>query len=337
MSGTKIRIFLLYMTLGGVMLFLQTQPVTGSSIELPESAFVEGFVGHPQTYTLSCESRSAVDWAAFWGVWIDEIEFLNSLTRSDNPEVGFVGDPNGYWGNVPPNDYGVHARPVAALLRGYGLNAVAKYGFPWDGVRSEIAAGRPVIVWVIGQMWGGTAVEYTASNGDTVKAAAFEHTMVVVGYDAAWVHVVDASTGWVYHYDIETFRQSWEVLGRMAVIWEDPAPPEPTQTPTSPPTETPVPTAPSTPTATPKAVSYINQKGTHRLYLPVVGKSVQAAPAVLDELQDENVMPAGVCLYRSKGVLQAKPFHTMRGWCISADLIRPEYVMGIVGPIPDFP
>src|SRR5258708_28332422 len=43
------------------------------NIVLPESAQVDGFIGHPQILALSCESRSAVDWASFFGVHIGEI------------------------------------------------------------------------------------------------------------------------------------------------------------------------------------------------------------------------------------------------------------------------
>jgi len=83
--------------------------------DLPERASVSGLAGYPQRFSLSCESRSAVDWAGFWGVSIREKRFLNELPRSDNPDAGFVGDPDGEWGNLPPRSYGVHAEPVAAL------------------------------------------------------------------------------------------------------------------------------------------------------------------------------------------------------------------------------
>ena len=52
---------------------------------LPDSAFVNGVTGQSQSRPLSCESRSAVDLAAFWGVNISESEFLTGLPRSDNP------------------------------------------------------------------------------------------------------------------------------------------------------------------------------------------------------------------------------------------------------------
>jgi len=130
--------------------------------EIPDQAYVSGVAGHAQQYSLSCESRSAADWAAYWGIKIDETEFLNRLPRSDNPDEGFVGYPNDPWGYIPPASYGVHADPVAATLRAYGLDAHAGTGLSWDEVRGEVAAGRPVIVWVIGQIWAGTAREYEA-------------------------------------------------------------------------------------------------------------------------------------------------------------------------------
>lgn len=200
---------------------------------LPEQAYITGLIGYPQRFTLSCESRSAVDWAGYWGVGIREKKFLNSLPRTDNPDTGFVGNPNAEWGNVPPSSYGVHAEPVAALLRIFGLQAEARRGLSWDDLRTEIAAGRPVIVWVIGQMWSGSPVSYTPSDGHTTAVARFEHTMILVGYDSARVHVVDAFSGHTLTYPVKKFLASWKVLGRMAVVGGGPAAPVSTPAPES--------------------------------------------------------------------------------------------------------
>jgi uncharacterized protein YvpB len=327
-----IRFLLIFGTLIGFASAFGVQPGASSQNQLPESAYINGLAGRPQTYALSCEARSAADWAAFWGVTISETEFLHRLPRSDNPNAGFVGDPNGYWGNTPPYAYGVHARPVAALLREYGLPAAARQGMSWDELRLEIAGGRPVIVWVIGQMWGGVAIDYTASDGDTLKVAAFEHTMILVGYDSALVHVVDASTGWVYNYGVETFLRSWEVLGRMAVEWEEPAPPPPPLPPPPADTPPPPPTTTPAPTATLVAISYLNLENPRQIYLPVVGKHSEATHS-----PEPEVVPAGVCLFTRQGVLYTRPFSFLRGWCISALMIRPEYLMGIAGSIPELP
>ncbi len=183
----------------------------------PPSASLENIVGYPQTYSLSCESRSAVDWARFFGVEIDETDFLLRLPLSDDPEVGFVGYYNDFTGQVPPYSYGVHADPVAGLLRDYGLPAVGVKGLSLDDVRSEIAAGRPVIVWVIFGVSSGYGLDYTADDGQTIRVAPYEHTVIVIGYDENSIRVLDGA--WIYQRSIDSFMSSWDVLGNMAVIY----------------------------------------------------------------------------------------------------------------------
>ena len=221
-----------------ILLFSDTAVASSAVPQAITVAQITGrtVIGHAQTYNLSCEARSASDLANYWGITIDEKEFQARLPRSDNPEVGFVGDPNGIWGKIPPQPYGVHAAPVAALLREYGLPAKAYRGMDWGDVQREIAAGRPVIVWIIGQMWGGKRVRYTASDGRVVKVANYEHTMIVVGYDQKTIEAVDAFNGRKGRYKIANFLRSWGVLGNMGVVisWEsaksptsaDPAPPQ---------------------------------------------------------------------------------------------------------------
>ena len=188
--------------------------------DIPSQAYISGVIGHAQQYTLSCEARSAADWAAFWGVNINETEFLERLPRSDNPNEGFVGYPNDAWGNIPPASYGVHADPTAAILRSYGLDAHAGHDLSWDEVREQVADGHPVIVWVIGQIWAGTASQYETQDGQTVTVANNEHTMIVMGYDESRVHLVDALTGYTVTHTLENFLSSWGVLGNMAVVGE---------------------------------------------------------------------------------------------------------------------
>jgi len=187
----------------------------------PASASIGSIIGYPQGYALSCESRSAVDWARYFGVEIGETEFLTRLPLSDNPEVGFVGFYNDYGGMVPPYSYGVHADPVAKLLREYGLPAGGLKGLSLDELRSEIASGRPVIVWIIFGISNGYALDYTASDGQTMRVAPNEHTVIVIGYDENSITVLDGA--WVYSRSIQQFERSWEVLGNMAVIYQPPA------------------------------------------------------------------------------------------------------------------
>lgn len=191
-------------------------------ISLPSSASVSGVTGKDQALPLDCESRSAVDWAKFFGVTIPELEFYNRLPHSDNPEKGFVGNVNGAWGNTPPGDYGVHAAPVAALLRDYGLNARAYQNLRWDDIRAEIASGRPVIVWATGHANSGRypsgAPQYyiAASDQSYTVVANYEHTVLIKGYTSSMVTIQDGST--TYTRNLVEFLDSWSALRNMAIL-----------------------------------------------------------------------------------------------------------------------
>lgn len=172
--------------------------------------------GLPQSYNLDCESRSAVDWASYFGYQIDHQEFLDALPRSDNPETGFVGSYYDYAGQIPPASYGVHAGPVAALLRSYGVPADDIKGMSWQELQTEIASSRPVIVWVMSGLANGTPLQYNAADGSSTIVARNEHTVIVIGYSEQWVTILDG--GVVYGSTLQQFLNSWSVLGNMAVI-----------------------------------------------------------------------------------------------------------------------
>ena len=194
---------------------------TPTPISLPSDAYVSGMSGQDQQLALDCESRSAVDWAKHFGVNLDEIDFLNHLPRSDDPDVGFVGNPDGTQGNMPPNDYGVHAPPVASLLRGYNLTANTFRSLQWNDLRAEIASGNPAVVWIIGganySLVNGTPHYYTAaSTGKSTIVAPWEHTVIVVGYTSDTVTVLNGSK--FITLSLNQFLDSWSVLGFMAVL-----------------------------------------------------------------------------------------------------------------------
>jgi len=185
--------------------------------EPPPSASISGVKGSPQLYTLDCESQAAVDWARFFGTRIDHQEFIDRLPRSDDPWEGFVGDVNGGMGQIPPNPYGVHAPPVASLLRDYGVSAFAVRDWDYKKIQHEIAAGRPIIVWIVNLPFEIETFQYTASNGNTSTVARFQHTWIITAYNASTVTVVDSE--WTYNVRIPTFLERWEALGKQAIIF----------------------------------------------------------------------------------------------------------------------
>lgn len=196
-------------------------PPTG----LPRSAQIYGVTGQGQALPLDCESRSAVDWANYFNVGINELEFFNGLPTSDNPDRGFVGSVYGRWGQIPPSPYGVHAEPIAKRLRQYGLPADAERYLTWNHLKAEIAAGRPVIVWILGSTYSypydyvvNGIPEYSISSaGELSIVARYEHTVVLTGYTQDTVSYLNGGT--IYEKNLKQFLESWSALGNMAVIY----------------------------------------------------------------------------------------------------------------------
>lgn len=188
----------------------------------PEEVFIPEVTGYPQTWDLSCESRSAVDLAAFWDVTVGEGSFVEALPRSDNPHEGFVGDVSDPPGSLPPNGYGVYARPVADTLRRYGLDAQAHQWLGLEELQWQLADGRPVVVWATYDMRQAEIIPWTTAGGSEVAIVQWEHTFIAVGYDAQGIFLVDAYDGETKYYTFEAFVAAWMQLDEMAVTVDGP-------------------------------------------------------------------------------------------------------------------
>lgn len=197
---------------------LQPSPIVTESA-LPPSAFITDISGHVQTYELGCEASAAVDWAGFYDVLIYESTFQFELPLSDNPDLGFVGNvTTDGWGQIPPDAYGVHAPPIAELLREYGLPAQAVKGMTLEEVKAELAEGDPIIAWVIGNMVYSNPLKFVDKQGNAVTVAPYEHVVILTGYDET--NITYLNNGNFFSVPTEVFLTSWGVLGNMAVIYE---------------------------------------------------------------------------------------------------------------------
>jgi uncharacterized protein YvpB len=183
---------------------------------LPVAHVIGAIRGHHQYFPLGCEAAAAKDWANYFGKDFNEFEFQYKLPVSDNPDFGFVGNVNSPWGQVPPYGYGVHAGPVADLLNKYGIQARAAKGYTLDQIKANIAQDKPVIVWVIGNVVGGVPYVYTDSQGNKVTVAAYEHVVIVTGYDES--HIRYMNNGKFYVTPTSVFLNSWGVLGNMVIV-----------------------------------------------------------------------------------------------------------------------
>jgi uncharacterized protein YvpB len=193
-------------------------PPTPTEFVVPKEAYLYGFVGHKQYYSIGCEASVAVDLAKYYHIYITEYDFQMALPKSDNPDLGFVGDVNGPWGQVPPDAYGVHAVPVAETLTQLGMPAEGGKNYTLEDIKAQLAQSKPVIVWVIGHMEYSDPVEYVDKQGVISIVAPYEHVVVLTGYNADTVRY--NNNGRYADVKIETFLKSWGVLGNMAVFHE---------------------------------------------------------------------------------------------------------------------
>ena len=184
----------------------------------PAEHYIRTISGHRQYFSLGCEAAVAKDWANYFGYDFNEFEFQYKLPLSDNPDLGFVGDVNAPWGQVPPYGYGVHAGPVADLLNAYGIPAKAYKGYTLEQIKASVAQDQPVITWVIGNVVGGVPYEYTDSQGNKIIVAAYEHVVIVTGYSPT--HIRYMTNGRFIDTPTEVFLNSWGVLGNMVVAVE---------------------------------------------------------------------------------------------------------------------
>lgn len=168
---------------------------------------------HKQEHALSCEVASLRSALHALNIVASEDVLLGALPRDEtpkklvgrgpaftwgDPDKGFVGNVNG---RMPSTGYGVHADPIAEVA---GLYATAIRMRSDDAVAivRAIDAGHPVMVWtVLGRR--PYAISWKTPAGKTVRAAMYEHTLVVYGYRGTakkleGVYVVDPLTGLRY-------------------------------------------------------------------------------------------------------------------------------------------
>lgn len=196
-----------------------TQAPTATPFVYPESFYIRNIAGHSQNWALSCEASAAMDWAAFFGYEVYESTFQAELPHSDNPNLGYVGNPaTRGWGQIPPYAYGVHADPVAALLQSYGIPARSVSGYSLEEVKAKLAESKPIIAWIIGNMEYSEPVTYIDKAGNEAIVAPYEHVVILTGYNAESIRYM--SNGKFYDTPTEVFLTSWGVLGNMAVIHE---------------------------------------------------------------------------------------------------------------------
>ncbi|MDD3826559.1 MAG: C39 family peptidase [Anaerolineae bacterium] len=166
-----------------------------------------------QGHNLSCESLAASMAARYQGVALDEEEVLAALPRHPNPHLGFRGSVDGPPGGL--EDYGVYAGPILAVLREQGLDARAiEDGLA--GIKGALARGNPVVAWITYNCQPGNPTTVTV-DGQAVTLVAYQHAVVLTGYDDEGVWANDPWDGQEDFYANDDLERAMGYLGDMAI------------------------------------------------------------------------------------------------------------------------
>jgi uncharacterized protein YvpB len=201
---------------------------------LPAEVLLQEVPIGKQTRALNCEFQTASDLAWYYGrpyTWEEIYQYVGH-DAGGNPHKGFVGRSfDDRPGQLYPLGYGVYAEPIARAFAQLGLTAEVSYYNPREWLVSQLANGRPVMVWTTSNMTIRPVATWTAADGVTVKGVPGEHTYLAVGYDADGVWLIDPWDGQRRHFDWQAFLGSWDLFDRMALIVT--GEPAPSTTPTA--------------------------------------------------------------------------------------------------------
>jgi len=194
---------------------LQATLSASTVLNRPPLALVLDVPAFRQTHRLSCEAAAAAMAAQFFDLPVGEAEILAALPRHPNPHKGFRGDVDGEHGRL--DDYGVYAAPIARVLTDLGLPVQSLAGGDAAEIRHHLRHGRPIIVWVTYELSAQRPQPVRLNDGETVTLVPYEHTMLVIGYNADGFWVNDPYTGTSRFYPEDDLMRSWAYLGYMAL------------------------------------------------------------------------------------------------------------------------
>jgi uncharacterized protein YvpB len=142
----------------------------------------------------------------------------NALVHHENPDKGFRGDMRAARPGNSDSNYGLHARALVEV----GQRA----GIPLQVIRSvrdvkqRLCQGEPAIAWM--RSAGGRqnpllVRSYRDGDGVPYYTIAYEHAVLVTGYDPETVTYRDPSNGQLYAMTWQQFEQEIRLFGKQMV------------------------------------------------------------------------------------------------------------------------
>jgi uncharacterized protein YvpB len=195
-------------------IFLLSLGVPSAAQAASGTVRIVGFPALHQAYSLSCEYAAASAVTRYWGTVVTEQIFLRAVPASPNPHLGFRGDITADFGGII--DYGVYAEPLVPVLERAGYQAAVYYN---DQARllANLRSGNPVVVWLTAGTQARTVLTRTYA-GETFTLVPGEHALVVYGYTASAVNVMDVATGGYTQIAWASFLRRWGYFDNMMLV-----------------------------------------------------------------------------------------------------------------------
>lgn len=192
----------------------EVAPVTAEAAD-DDLVMLQGVPGLRQSLPLSSQAAAASIATGYWDSPVSEWVFIENLPSHPNPHRGFRGSVSGAFGGT--RDYGVYAEPLAEILQRYGFVGEVFYaGGDADLLRQQIDQRRPVLAWITNlasiQQRG-----YAWHEDERFALVPEMHTVVVYGYDAERVFVMDPAEGVARSFAWADFLRAWGYFDGMAL------------------------------------------------------------------------------------------------------------------------
>lgn len=196
------------------------QPIASNP---PEACYVETPTNlGKMLYSLDCEVTALwylVQSHPRYRGLVERNALYNTVIYHDNPNKGFRGNMNGTRPGNSDRNYGLHAHALVEIGR--------RAGIPMEVIRSihelrqRLCQGEPVIAWVRstpGRQAPVLVRSYQDSNGTSYYTVAYEHAVLVTGYDQEMVRYRNPSDGRPHAMSWQQFEQEIRLFGKQMVV-----------------------------------------------------------------------------------------------------------------------
>jgi len=187
--------------------------IRGEAAALPEFV-IDGVPGVAQVWSLSCEYAAVSAATGLWGPTLSQQEMHAEIGNHLNPHRGFRGNILGAWGST--DDYGVYPEAIVPALHRHGYINSFAFRAGTDTIKRELAAGHPVVVWIVGNYSAQRRV-YLKDGAESYFVIPNEHAVTLYGYDERGVHVMDPAHGGKYHESWNRLEFAWAQLDHMGL------------------------------------------------------------------------------------------------------------------------